>query len=251
MRALRRHFHPEDLEPELRAAGIAQSVAVQARQNLEETRWLLALADQHAFVAGVVGWVDLQGEDVADQLAAVRHPKLVGIRHFVQSEPDDFLRRPGFRRGIAALEHAGLAYDLLVYPRQLTAAIELVAAFGGVRFVLDHLGKPDVRSGEIRDWARHIRTLASFPNVCAKLSGLVTEADWQLWCPEQLTPYLDAAFEAFGADRLMLGSDWPVCTLAADYGRTVGVVTAYLDGRPALDREAVLGGTARRFWRLQ
>ena len=243
---------PADLEPELRRLGFDGCVAVQARQTLEETRWLLELADRHPFIAGVVGWVDLQSTSVRSQLESfARHRRLVGVRHVVQSEPDDrFLLRPEFGRGIALLEEFGLAYDILVFPRHLSAVVEFVEGFPRQRFVLDHLAKPEVRRGEIRSWERDLRALAAFPNLTCKLSGLVTEADWRGWTADGIRPYLDAAFQAFGPDRLMIGSDWPVCTLAADYGRTMAIVIDYLKGRPASEQEAVLGGNARRFWRL-
>jgi len=253
MSALKRDFLPADLEPQMGAVGFDACVAVQARQTLEETAWLLELADRNPFVAGVVGWVDLCAPDVRAQLERfARHPRLVGVRHIVQGEPDDrFLLRPEFGRGIEALEEFDLAYDILVYPRHLPVATEFVRSFPRQRFVLDHLAKPEIARGEIRDWSRGLRALAAEPNVLAKLSGLVTEADWTHWTAGQMRPYLDAAFECFGPSRLMIGSDWPVCTLAGDYGRTMQVVTAYLEGRPVAERAAVLGGNAREFWKLE
>jgi len=232
--------------------GFDACVAVQARQTVEETRWLLALADAHPSIAGVVGWVDLQAPDARAQIEQyAAHPKLVGVSHIVQSEADDrFLLRPEFVRGLAFLEEFGLAYDLLVYSRHLAVATELAGRFASQRFVLDHLAKPDVRRGEIRAWSAEVRKLAACPNVWCKLSGLVTEADWAAWKPGQLRPYLDVAFDCFGADRLMIGSDWPVCTVASDYARTMAVVVEYLADRPANERDAVLGGNAQRFWNL-
>lgn len=252
MAALRRDFLPEHLQPELEGMGFDGCIAVQARQTLEESRWLLELADRHAFVRGVVGWVDLQAPDVGAQLERLTaHRKLVGIRHLVQSEPADrFLLRPEFCRGVARLQEMELAYDILIYPRHLPAAIELVERFGGQRFVLDHVAKPQIRSGEMRAWEQGLRRLAALPNVSCKLSGLVTEAEWRSWTPAQIRPCLDVAFDCFGPRRLMIGSDWPVCTLAADYARTMSVVTDYLQGRPADEQEAVLGGNAARFWNL-
>jgi L-fucono-1,5-lactonase len=253
MAPLRRDFLPDDLEPLLRAAGITACVAVQVRQTLEETRWLLELAERNAFVAGVVGWVDLRSADLRAQLESFgRHPKLVGVRHIVQAEADDrFLLGPDFGRGIALLEEYGLAYDILIHPRHLPVAAEFVRRFPAQRFVLDHLAKPAIRAGEIREWARDLRALSASPHVCAKLSGLVTEADWGRWTAAGMRPYLDVAFDCFGADRLLIGSDWPVCTLAAGYARTLGLVTEYLEARPAAERQAVLGGNAARFWRLR
>ena len=252
MAALRRDFLPRHLAPEMAAAGVDACVAVQATHTLDETRWLLGLCDAYPFVAGVVGWADLQAADVEAQLAGLAHPRLVGIRHIAQSEPDDrFLLRPSFCRGIRALGERGLAYDILIYPRQLPAAIELAGRFPTQRFVLDHLAKPPIRTGAIDEWSRLLWELAAAPHVCCKLSGLVTEADWRRWQPEDIHPYLDVAFECFGADRLMAGSDWPVCTVAADYSRTMAVVSDYLDHRAPAERDAVLGGTARRFWDLR
>jgi L-fuconolactonase len=253
MGVLKRGFLPADLEPRLKAAGFDACVTVQARPTLDETAWLLELADRSPFVAGVVGWVDLCSPDARGQLRRfAKHPRLVGVRHIVQGEPDDrFLLRADFGRGIALLEEFGLAYDILIYPRHLAVAAEFVKRFPRQRFVLDHLAKPEIVRGEIRGWTRDLRVLAAAPNVHAKLSGLVTEADWRRWTPDQLRPYLDVAFECFGPGRLMAGSDWPVCTLAADYGQAMGVVTEYLRDRPAAEREAALGGNARQFWRLE
>lgn len=250
MTALRRDFLPEDLQKEVRGADFEGSIAVQARQSLEETRWLLALADQHPFIAGVVGWVDLQSDALDEQIESVRHPKLVGVRHVVQSEADGFLGRPRFRRGIAKLERYGLAYDVLIYARQLREATDFAAAFPDQRFVLDHLGKPDIRGGAFETWRRDLDRLAALPNIWAKLSGLVTEADWRRWTRAELHRYVDAAFEAFGAERLMIGSDWPVCTVAGTYRQVLEVVTSALERRSSADRGAVLGGTAAKFWNL-
>jgi L-fuconolactonase len=253
MAAIRRDFLPEDLEPQLERNEFHGSVAVQARQTLEETRWLLELADRSCKILGVVGWVDLRSPDMRSQLSEfARNPKLVGIRHIVQSEPDDrFLLRQDFLRGIALLEEFDLAYDILIYTKHLPAAAEFVARFPRQRFVLDHLAKPAIKSREIETWASGIRRLAAFPNVFCKLSGLVTEADWQRWKPEDITPYLDIAFATFGASRLMIGSDWPVCMVAGSYSRILDVVKKYLLGHLAETRDAVLGGNARRFWRLK
>ncbi len=252
MAGLRRDFLPADLKAETDASGVDACVAVQARQSLEETRWLLELADSHQFIAGVVGWVDLLSSTVRLQIEEfARHPKLVGLRHIVQSEPDlRFLLRDDFCRGVSELEDSDLAYDILIYPRHLAVATEFVGRFPRHRFVLDHLAKPDIRSGEIALWERDLRELAKFPHVFCKLSGLVTEADWQHWSEGGLRPYLDVAYDCFGSTRLMMGTDWPVCTLAAGYRRVVSIVAEYFRDFPPDVRAAVMGGNAQRFWRL-
>jgi L-fuconolactonase len=253
MRMIRRDFMPADLGPELERSGFHGSVAVQTRQTLEETRWLLELADANPTILGVVGWVDLCSPEVETQLKRFsENSKLIGIRHIVQSEPDDrFLLRQDFGRGVALLEEFDLAYDILIYPRHLSVAAEFVERFPRQRFVLDHLAKPNIKAGENKTWASGIRRLGQFPNLFCKLSGLVTETDWQHWKPEQIAPYLDVAFECFGPDRLMIGSDWPVCLVAGTYGRVTDIVKAWLRQFPPETMEAVLGGNAQRFWKLR
>jgi L-fuconolactonase len=252
MRVLQRDFLPDDIAPHMAPLGFERAVAIQASLTHEETAWLLDLAGRDRRVAGVVGWVDLQADDVADRIAKVAaHPRLVGLRHIVQSEPDDFMARPAFRRGISALAAHELPYDILIYERQLPAAIDLVAAFPHQKFVLDHVGKPDIRSGRIAPWRERLRVLATFPNVWCKLSGLVTEADWSSWEPDAIRPYIEVACEAFGANRLMIGSDWPVCTLAGSYERTTGLVLDAISTWSKSEQDAVLGGTAARFWELE
>jgi len=253
MAALRRDFLPADLKPELERNGFQGCVAVQARQTLEETRWLLELAERAPFILGVVGWVDLRSPRVRFELESFAgKSKLVGVRHIVQSEPDErFLLQPDFLRGIALLEEFDLAYDILIYARHLPVAAEFVARFPRQRFVLDHMAKPPIKGGALDAWARGIQGLAAFPNVYCKVSGQVTEADWQAWKPKDMQPYLDVAFECFGASRLMIGSDWPVCTVAAPYARVMTVVKDYLERCTEDGKEAVLGGNAAAFWRLK
>ena len=253
MASLRRDFLPAGLKPELERGGFQGCVAVQARQTIDETRWLLELAASSPFILGVVGWVDLQTPQVRSQLQAfARNPKLVGVRHVVQGEPDDrFLLRPEFLRGISALEEFDLAYDILIYTKHLSFAAEFVQRFPRQRFVLDHLAKPPIKSRGLHPWTDGIRALAAFPNVFCKLSGLVTEADWHYWKPEDMAPYLDVAFESFGPQRLMIGSDWPVCTVAASYASAIAVVKDYLAGHSTQVQEAVMGGNAHRFWKLK
>jgi L-fuconolactonase len=253
MAALRRDFLPHDLEPLLSQSGFDGCVAVQARQALEETRWLLSLAAESGFIRGVVGWVDLRSAQLADQLREfTQNPKLVGVRHIVQAEPDDdFMLRAEFRRGIAQLAAFGLAYDILVYPRQLRAAIKLVSQFPDQRFVLDHIAKPLIAQAALEPWNTDIRALAQFPNVWCKVSGMVTEARWTAWRSQDFRPYLDVVFEAFGPERIMIGSDWPVCTVAADYASTMRLVTDYISQLPQEQQSAIQGGNCAKFYRLQ
>jgi len=253
MAALKHDFLPLDLKPLLDKSGFQGCVAVQARQSLEETRWLLELARQYEFIAGVVGWVDLRSPDLAGQLQSFGNdPKLVGVRHVVQDEPEDaFMLRQDFRRGISLLADFGLTYDLLVYPRQLPAAIALVKEFPDQPLVLDHIAKPLIADGHMEPWATDIRRLAESQNVYCKLSGMVTEAEWKTWQPEHFCAYLDVVFEAFGTERLMIGSDWPVCTLAADYARAMRIVTDYCAGFSETIQQGILGGNCTRFYKLR
>jgi len=253
MSALRRDFLPADLEPDLKRAGFDGCVAVQAQHSVIETEWLLDLADLNPFIAGVVGWVDLRAKDVREHLARLANrPKLLGIRHVVQGEPDDrFLLRPDFLRGVGELEKFDLTYDILIYPKHLAVAAEFVQRFPAQRFVLDHLAKPFIKKGELEPWASDLRRLASHPNVFCKLSGMVTEADWKAWKPEHFGPYLETALECFGPNRLMIGSDWPVCLLAAEwYGHVMDVVQNFLSRYPGDLSDQILGETAQRFWCL-
>ena len=250
MAALKRDFLPEDLKPLLASTGFHGSVAVQARQCLEETRWLLELADRHEFIRAIVGWVDIRAKDLSQQLKALaRHPKLAGIRHVVHDEPDDeFMLRPEFRRGISRLREFDLTYDLLLFPKHLRAAVRLVEEFPEQPFVLDHIAKPKIGERLLPQWRDGIEELAALQNVYCKLSGMVTEARWKQWRPEDFWPYLDVVFEAFGPDRLMIGSDWPVCTLSGDYGSTMQIVIDYLRRVPAEAQEGILGGNCARFY---
>jgi L-fuconolactonase len=251
MPGLRRDFLPPDLRLEIEAAGIDRTIAVQARQSPDETPALLSLADAHSFIAGVVGWVDLRAPDVEPQIDRVAgHPRLLGLRHVVQSEPPGFMADPAFRRGVSRLSARGLTYDVLIYAPQLPEACDLVAACPDQRFVLDHLGKPDIRGGGFERWRPSFTRMATFPHVWCKLSGLVTEADWRAWTPDQLRPYIETALECFGPSRLMIGSDWPVCTLAASYSRTLQVVEQSVGALSADERNLVLGGTAQALWDL-
>jgi L-fuconolactonase len=250
---LKRDFLPQDLLPELRLAGIDGTVAVQADQSEQETRFLLALAEEHPAILGVVGWVDLCAPDIADRLADLHKSKrLSGFRHIVQAEPDDrFVLRADFQRGISCLAQFDFTYDILIYPTQLPAAVQLVAAHPRQRFVVDHLAKPEIRMGRLEPWARLIRELAAAPNVFCKLSGLITEGDRAHWHPGDFNRYLDVVFECFGPERLMFGSDWPVCLLAGSYAQVVNLISSYLRGRPPEEQAAIFGGNAVRFYRLR
>ena len=249
---IRRDFLPADLEKELRACSLDGCVAVQARQNLDESRWLLGLTEGAPMIRGVVGWVDLCSPNVSQELEAfAQQPKFVGVRHVVQDEPDDrFMLREDFQRGIAKLRRFGLTYDLLIFPRQLPAAIALAERFPEQPFVLDHLAKPLIKDGVLSPWREQIRQLAKLSNVSSKVSGMVTEADWQNWQGDDFKPYLDVVFEAFGPDRLMFGSDWPVCLLAGSYPRVIELVQNYVS-RLGSDTEAkFFGGNAAKFYGL-
>jgi L-fuconolactonase len=249
---IRRNFLPEDLALSLRKCGLDGCIAVQARQTLEETRWLLALAEASPIIRGVVGWVDLRSPKLDEQLSEFSaHPKLVGVRHVVQDEPDDrFLMREDFQRGIGRLRDFRLTYDLLIFPRQLQAAIELAARFPNQPFVLDHVAKPCIRDATLSPWREQIQELAQLQNVSCKVSGMVTEARWHGWQDIDFFPFLDVVFSAFGPDRLMYGSDWPVALLAASYEQVFTLVDKYLDRQPQDVRAKVLGLNAARFYDL-
>jgi len=247
--AIRRPFGPPDLAPLLRDAGVAGTVLVQARMDLDETRELLETAASTEFVLGVVGWVDLTDPDLAAVLDDLEHSKLVGIRHQVHDEPDpSWLLRPDVRRGLRAVAKAGLVYDLLVRTRELPAALATARALPELALVIDHLAKPPIASGDTRAWAEALAPLADLPNVSCKLSGLVTEAEWASWQPDDLMPYVRRALDWFGEERCLFGSDWPVCLLAASYADVLALVQGTL--RPA-ERCAVLSATAARVYRLR
>ena len=248
--ALHRDWLPGDLAPLLAGAGLDGCIAVQARQTVEESRWLLELAEHHAIIKGVVGWVDLRAAKVGEELAELaRHPRFVGVRHVVQDEPDDdFMLGADFLRGIGELRAHKLTYDILIVPRQLPAAIALVKRFPEQPFVLDHIAKPPIKAGTFSPWREQIRELAKSPNVLCKVSGMVTEADAKGWKPADFRPYLDVVFEAFGEDRLMYGSDWPVCLLAAEYAQVFALVRDCLAPLSAEAQAKVLGGNAARFY---
>ncbi|WP_445518743.1 amidohydrolase family protein [Streptomyces sp. NEAU-174] len=252
---IRRTFTPDDLAPHLEAHRIDATVVVQSSSSVEETRELLALAGGSDRIAGVVGWADLTdpgvGEVLAELAAGPGGDRLVGLRHQVQDEPDPrWLDREDARRGLAAVADAGLVYDLLVTPRELPAAIDAVRELPQLRFVLDHAAKPPVASGERDPWALQLAALAALPNVDCKLSGLVTEADWDGWKPEQVLPYAWHVLDAFGPGRVLFGSDWPVCVLAATYDEVVALAERATLRLGEGERAAVFGGNAARAYGL-
>lgn len=252
MQVLRQDFLPEDLEIELKKSGFSGSVAVQARQNIHETRWLLSLAEQYEIIKGVVGWVDLCSTNIEAQLEEFsQHPKLVGVRHVLQDEPDEhFMLRDDFLRGISLLREYNLVYDILIFPKHLPAAVELVKKFPDQFFVLDHIAKPDIKGKNIEPWKEDINKLAAYSNVSCKLSGMVTEAEWQNWEYGDFLPYLETVFTAFGTERLLTGSDWPVCTLAGSYQSVMNIVTDYIIKSDQKDSSGILGGNAARVYNI-
>ena len=252
MAAIRRDFVPSDVAPALHDAQIDAVVAVQASQSTAETDFLLTLAVAHAFVLGVVGWVDLQADNVAERVHRWRDAKaLKGFRHVAQDEPDDFLSRRAIVSSVQLLGALGYSYDLLVYPRQLAAATQLVAQCPAVSFILDHCAKPPIASGDLIAWRRELADLAALPNVTCKLSGLVTEATWHDWTQDDFTPALDTVLELFGADRLMFATDWPVCLLSASYAQTFEIIDRWSQSLSESERSLVFGATAQRVYRLE
>jgi L-fuconolactonase len=247
---LHRDWLPNDLEALQRPLGLDGSIAVQARQTLEESRWLLSLSDHDARIKGVIGWVDLRSERVAEDLVdLVRHERFRGVRHVVQSEPDDsFMTRPEFLRGIKELKPLGLTYDILIFPKQLPAALDLVAKYPDQAFVLDHIAKPLIKDRVMEPWKKQIRELAQAPTLTCKVSGIATEADQRAWTPDDIRPYLDVIFEAFGPERLMWGSDWPVCLLAGSYERIFRVIDDYARHLTPAQRDGLFGGNCARFY---
>jgi len=253
MGVLKRDFLPEQLAAELDANNMDACIAVQADQSEQETLFLLDLAKRSRRIAGVVGWIDLVSPQLDQRLKFFsQFEKLRGVRHVAQSEPDDrFLLRPDFTRGISRLQEFGFTYDILIYPKQLPAAIELVARFPKQRFVVDHLAKPEIKTKNIAAWAALIGSMGRNPNVYCKLSGLVTEADWRRWTAADFDPYLDAVFESFGEDRLMFGSDWPVCLLAASYKQVKDIIANYVDTKAPKAKEKIFGANAIQFYDLK
>ncbi len=251
MSVIRKDFLPNDLQPVLKQNAVDGCIAVQADQTEAETDFLIQLARENSFIKGVVGWVDLRAENIRERLLHYQQYNIVkGFRHILQGEEPAFMLQPDFVRGIAALKEFGYTYDILIFPKHLTAAFELVKQFPDQFFVIDHIAKPFIKDGLIDDWKEGIKALAQFPNVYCKVSGMVTEADWQNWKPADFIPYLDTVTEAFGTHRLLYGSDWPVCLVAASYTDMIGMVRNYFLSFTAAEQEAVFGGNAAKFYQL-
>jgi L-fuconolactonase len=252
MSMLQNDFFPSDLEQELAAAGVEGAVAVQARQTIEETDWLLSLAEKSSVILGVVGWAPIASESFPAELARLQSDKkLKGLRHVIQDEPDDnFINRADFSHGIEALSGTGLVYDILIFEKHLPAAAQFVDRHPNQVFVLDHIAKPKIRDQELEPWARNITELARRPNVYCKLSGMATEANWDTWRDQDLRPYVETVLNAFTPARLMFGSDWPVCLLATTYRRWFETLKHFISKLSEPEQKQILGATAMEVYHL-
>lgn len=251
MKVIQRDFLPDDLAPLLKENKIDGCVTVQADQSETETEFLLELASKNSFIKGVVGWVDLLSANLKKQLEYyTEYKKLKGFRHIVQAEPVGFMRGQDFSKGIGVLKQFNFTYDVLIYPHQLSDAIWLISQHPDQKFVVDHLAKPDIRQREFNNWSMAMKELASHSNVYCKLSGMVTEAHWEHWTNEDLRPYLDFILDHFGTDRVMYGSDWPVCLLAASYPKQLNILQEYLLTFTAAELNKIMGANAMRFYNL-
>lgn len=252
MDSLRRDFLPKDIADSMKRQRVTNSVAVQARQSEEETRFLLHLADENPFIAGVVGWIDLRADNIEERLAQFAgYEKIKGFRHIVEAEPDNqFLMRADVQRGIRALGVSNMTYDILIKPSQLDAALQLVEKHNDQKFVIDHLAKPDIKNGAIKNWSEKMQRFADMEHVYCKISGMVTEADWQHWHPTDFYPYMDVIIDTFGVDRILLGSDWPVCTLAASYQEVWDIVLTYLSEYSKKEVHKICYSNAVNFYQL-
>jgi L-fuconolactonase len=250
--AIRRDYLPADLAPLLKKTGVDRTIVVQTQHDVRENQWALSLADRYTFIAGVVGWVDLASPDCERQLLLAKdHPKFVGVRHVTQDEPeDDFIVRDDVCRGLRVLEKHGVPFDLLFYVKHLKHAVTLSERFPNLLMVIDHLAKPRIKARSTEDWEPAFRAAARYPNVFCKLSGMVTEADWNEWAADELKPYVQIALDVFGPDRLMFGSDWPVCELAASYDEVYRALDDSLGSITDAEKAKILGGTAARFYGL-
>lgn len=251
MQKIQRDFLPEDLLPLLQENQFSGCVAVQASQSEDETNFLIELASKNDFIKGIVGWIDLRDKNIAERLSHFsKYKKLKGFRHVVQGEADDFLFREDFRNGISALKTFNYTYDILIFHRQLPAAISLANDFPEQKFVIDHIAKPDIKSGDILSWKKGIEEISKYENVSCKISGMVTEANWNSWKPEDLKPYLDAIFENFSVDKVMFGSDWPVLNVASDYIEVVKTLQDYIAKLSIEDQNKIWFKNASSFYSL-
>ncbi len=252
MAVIRKDFMPSDLQSVYQDNGVDGCVAVQADQTLEETDFLLQLAQENNFIKGVVGWVDLRADNLEATLEKYSEAdKLKGFRHVVQGEPDhNFLLRPNFLRGIEVLEKNNYTYDILIFPHQLGAALEFVKRFPNMNFVIDHIAKPYVKDGFYEGWAVLMKEIAKYDNVYCKLSGMITEADYNTWTPEQIHPYMELVLEAFGSNRIMFGSDWPVCLVAGNYAKVKELTTNFISTLSAEEQQQIMGANAMKFYKL-
>ena len=251
MQVIRRDFLPDDLQPELKKNGVKGTVAVQAGQSETETEFLLGLAENNDFIKGVVGWIDLQSDKVASRLEHFsKNPYFKGVRHIVQAEPVDFMYDKAFRNGISKLNTFGLTYDILIFPHQLEAALDLVKTFPDQPFVIDHLAKPYIKKGAISGWKNAMQEISAFDNVYCKISGMFTEADWKHWKKDDFKPYLDVVFKFFGTKRLLYGSDWPVCLLATGYSTQLELLKSYMSDFSVVEKHQVFAQNTVDFYQL-
>ena len=251
MAVIRKDFLPADLEPVLLQHHIDGCIAVQADQTNEETNFLLQLAAENSFIKGIVGWVDLRAVDIKEQLNYYKQFNAVkGFRHVLQGEDPAFMLQPAFINGIAALQQYKFTYDVLVFPKHLKAVLELIKKFPNQLFVIDHIAKPYIKAGLVDDWKKDIELLASFNNVYCKISGMVTEADYQHWKQADFIPYLDVVVNAFGSKRIMFGSDWPVCLVAASYQEMLAIVKDYFASFSLTEQQDFFGNNATAFYQL-
>jgi len=253
MAKLQRDFLPSHLNKELKRNGIDFCVAVQARQTLQETKWLLELAQNNSFIKGVVGWVDLKSNSVEQDLEKfAAYKKFKGVRHVLQDEKDDrYMLSSDFKQGLRHLEKYGLTYDILIYPRHIKYACSLVSEFPQQKFIIDHLAKPLIKEGKIEAWKKNMQELAKADNVFCKLSGMVTEANWNSWKQEDFVPYMETLLEIFGPNRLLFGSDWPVCTVAAKYKQVLEIVTNFISSLSQAEQARIMGQNAIAFYNLE
>ncbi len=251
MQVIRRDFLPGDLAVVVNEEKLQGTIAVQADQTEAETDWLLQLAAKNDFIKGVVGWVDLRSSHIEERLQHYQQfSKLKGFRHVLQGEEPSFMLQESFLNGISKLNEYGFAYDILIFPQHLEAALQLVKQFPQQRFVVDHVAKPTIKDSKIDEWKTGMQQLAKHKNVYCKISGMVTEADWKNWTAEQLKPYIDTVAESFGIDRIMYGSDWPVCLVASSYNKWIETVKEYFSAYSAEDQEKVFSGNAIKFYQL-